>query len=125
MEKSVLRRVQLGHGNKMSLQAAPDTGPSCSSSGSPSGSPPGNWGSCSHPASPPPIWLLTRWNLSQSCRERGMMGNSFPPTRRLCHRVEQFPSLLPASGNPFFHPHKGHGRAEARPDLARTEERAS
>ncbi|ELK04328.1 Z-DNA-binding protein 1 [Pteropus alecto] len=40
MEKSVLRRVQLGHGNKMSLQAAPATGPSCSSSGSPSGSPP-------------------------------------------------------------------------------------
>lgn len=40
MEKSVLRRVQLGHGNKMSLQAAPATGPSCSSPGSPSGSPP-------------------------------------------------------------------------------------
>lgn len=38
VEKSVLRRVQLGHGNKMSLRAAPATGPS---RGSP-GSPPGN-----------------------------------------------------------------------------------
>ncbi|XP_054429515.1 Z-DNA-binding protein 1 [Pteronotus mesoamericanus] len=41
LEKSVLRRVQLGHGNEMSLQSAPATGPGHGPSGSSlSGSPP-------------------------------------------------------------------------------------
>ncbi|XP_026902454.1 Z-DNA-binding protein 1 isoform X2 [Acinonyx jubatus] len=42
LEKSVLRRVLLGHGNKMSLTSAPAEGPAaCSPSGSPPGSKPG------------------------------------------------------------------------------------
>ncbi|XP_043409544.1 Z-DNA-binding protein 1 isoform X2 [Prionailurus bengalensis] len=42
LEKSVLRRVLLGHGNEMSLTSAPAEGPAaCSPSGSPPGSKPG------------------------------------------------------------------------------------
>lgn len=38
MENSELRRVQLGHGNEMSLHSTPTAGPDCS----PSGRGPGN-----------------------------------------------------------------------------------
>lgn len=52
IDNSVLRRVQLGHGNEMNLHGTPATGPGHS--------PPGNWGSCSHPPTPPhsaPQWM--------------------------------------------------------------------
>lgn len=82
LEKSVLRRVQLGHGNQMSLHDAPAAGPDRSPSiGSPSVSPPG-----SHPAIPPhpdlPHLAPPRMEgpSARICRQRGMMGNSFPST---------------------------------------------
>lgn len=47
IDSSVLRCVQLGHGNKMDVHSTPATGPGHS--------PPGNGGPCSHPPHPTPL----------------------------------------------------------------------
>lgn len=52
IDNTVLKYVQLGQGNEMSVHSTPDTGPGHS--------PTGNGGSCSHPPTPPhlaPQWM--------------------------------------------------------------------
>lgn len=79
MEKSLLRRVQLGHGNEMSLPRDPVQHPTEDHlAGSFTGSPPGSM------ASPTPH---TRKGPEASlCEKRSMMGNSFHPDPREGYR---------------------------------------
>lgn len=52
IDRSVLKRVQLGHGNEMNLHGTPATGPGHS--------PPGNWGHAAIRPTPPhlaPQWV--------------------------------------------------------------------
>lgn len=72
MEKSLLRRVQLGHGNEMSLPRDPVQHPAEEHpAGSFTGSPPGSMAS--------PTLHTQKGPEASLCEKRSMMGNSFHP----------------------------------------------
>lgn len=85
LEKSVLRRVQMGHGNKMNLNSAPAKDPTACS---PSISPPGN-PACPYPTPPHPIHLPTGQNLGHFLLGERHDGKFLSFHRETVYTVEQ------------------------------------